>query len=187
MCNDKRLSNNVGINRNYFKQKHRKRSKKKEGKFAKKRNALQVPGSGSFPNAKGDINEDSILWEHKYTDKSYIILFGTWINKIKKYATQLNKEYALIIELNCSSIRKNYYSDWVVVSKDFYRKIFNKNIDKLNIYSGSGEKCIKLSLKKLQKKYFKNNTPMIINIGENECIIMSYDYFDIGFKKWNTE
>jgi hypothetical protein len=57
-----------------------KRSRRSEEELAKSTGGTRQPGSGAFPNRKGDVRENGFLVEDKFTDaKSYTLTTDTWL------------------------------------------------------------------------------------------------------------
>lgn len=81
------------------------KANKQEKRLANEIGARLTPNSGATPFRKGDMSLGDYLIESKATDKTYIKLDQTWLDKIEKEAIKERKTPLLIAEIR----GKRYY------------------------------------------------------------------------------
>ena len=103
-----------------------KKSRDQEERVAKLVGGRRQPGSGSLPipGFKGDVKEDSFLFEAKRTDAKSLRIKAEWLMKIEAEAEALGKFPALSIEIGGMSPLVE--RDWCLIPMSVLKILLNK-------------------------------------------------------------
>lgn len=126
MNDEPREIRNKVFDADYDRKQKKSRSKKYERRAAKAIGGSRHAMSGAGERQKGDLSNELVVAEHKYTGKASLSLKREWLEKVSIEALAVGKTPAFAFTFTDWDDAKLVPKDWIAMPASFFRELMER-------------------------------------------------------------